>query len=188
MKGFHSLSRHALPHRLSITPCNPSEEESPVLRSLCTWIALLGLGGAALAAHGSPDTDRAPVHRNAAIQDPKQLPFSLPKVFERERGVSWDGRIGWKTPERAWLFAAALESSLEGVLRPDSPYRLSVTVLRAEPGARTFVVEFAILDASGESLELLQVEGSGPREGSVDEVYPAVAGEIVTTFKKSVLQ
>lgn len=159
-----------------------------MMRSLCTLIALLGLGGAALSAHGSLDTDRAPVHRQGAAQDPRPLPFSLPKAFERERGVSWDGRIGWKTQERAWLFAAALESSLEGVLRPDSPYRLSVTVMRAEQGARTFVVEFAIQDPSGESLELVQVEGSGPREGSADEVYPAVAGEIVTTFKKSVLQ
>jgi hypothetical protein len=36
-------------------------------------------------------------------------------------------------------------------------------------------------------VEVLQVEGVGPSDRSVDEVYPAEAGEIVTTFKKSVL-
>jgi hypothetical protein len=159
-----------------------------VMRSLCTLMALLGLGGPALWAHGSLDAGRVPVYKKDAAQDPKQLPFSLPKGFERERGVAWDGRIGWKTPERAWVFAVALESSLTEVLRPDSPYQLSVTVVRVEKGTRTFVVEFSIQDPTGESLEQVQVEGVGPRDGSVDDVYPAVAGQIVTTFQKNVLQ
>ncbi|WP_257310310.1 hypothetical protein [Geothrix fuzhouensis] len=158
------------------------------MRSLCTLMALLGLAGPALSARGSLDAGRAPVYKKAAAQDPKQLPFSLPKGFERERGVAWDGKIGWQTPERAWLFAVALERSLGDVIRPDSPYQLSVTVVRVEKGTRTFVVEFAIQDPSGESLEQVQVEGVGPREGSVDDVLPAVAGQIVTTFQKNVLQ
>jgi hypothetical protein len=109
-------------------------------------------------------------------------------AFERERGVSWDGHIGWKTQERVWVFAAALEASLKGIIRADSPYRLSVVVVRVEKQTGTFVVEFAIQDSSGESVELVQVEGAGPRQREMDEVYPAVAGAIVTTFKERLLE
>jgi len=49
-------------------------------------------------------------------------------------------------------------------------------------------VEFTIQDPAGEDVELVQVEGSGPGDRVLDEVYPALAGEIVTAFKKSVLQ
>lgn len=159
-----------------------------MLMKLCTLIAVLGLGGSPLSAGCSPDTDKAPFYLKDAGRNPKSLPLSLHTDFERERGVSWDGQIAWKTEDRVWVFAASLESSLKGVIRPDSPYRLSVTVVRAEKGTGTFVVEFSIQDPSGASVELVQVEGTGPRNRSIDEVYPAVAGEIVTTFKKNVLQ
>ena len=52
----------------------------------------------------------------------------------------------------------------------------------------TFVVEFTIKDPSGENVELAQVEGTGPYDLSIDEVYPAVAGQIVTTFEKNILK
>ena len=112
----------------------------------------------------------------------------MPPIFERDRGVSWDGRIGWKTKERAWVFAAALEGSLKKVVRADSPYRLKVAVVKAEKQTGTFVVEFDILDPSGESMELIQLEGTGPRNHAMEDVYPAVAGKIVTTFVTSLLK
>ncbi len=157
-------------------------------RKLCTLLAVLGLGGPILSAHASLDAIKPPSGRTLAAKDSRPLFSWFPAVFQRELGVSWDGEIGWKTRDRVWVFAVALERSLGQVIRPDSPFRLNVTVIRAEKGTGTFVVEFAILDASGESLEAVQVEGIGPSGGAVDEVYPAVAGEIVGTFKKSVLQ
>lgn len=157
-------------------------------RTLCTLMALLALGGPTLLAHAAVDSARPPTGRTLPAQVPKPLFTGLPAGFQRELGVSWDGEIGWKTPDRVWIFAVALERSLGQVIRPDSPFRLAVTVLRADKGAGTYVVEFAILNPSGESLEAVQVEGIGPRGPSVDEIYLALAGEIVGTFKKSVLQ
>jgi hypothetical protein len=61
-------------------------------------------------------------------------------------------------------------------------------VVRLEKQTGTFVVEFSIQDPSGESLELVQVEGTGPRDRSGEEIYPTLAAEIVTTFQKSVLK
>jgi hypothetical protein len=141
-----------------------------------------------LSAACSPDAAKAPAYTRNATRDPGTMTLGLPSEFAPERGVSWDGRIRWATEERVWVFAAALELSLKEVIRPDSPFHLNVTVVRAEKRTGTFVVEFSILAPSGESVELLQVEGVGPRDRSVDEVSPVVAGEIVTTFKKSVLQ
>jgi hypothetical protein len=150
-------------------------------------LALLGLAGSALAAHGAFDSVKA-MGRTPAAQDPRPQFTRLPAEFQPELGVSWDGRIGWKTRDRVWVFAAALERSLGPVLRPGSPFRLNVTVLQAEQASGTFVVEFDILDASGESVEAVQVEGTGPGGHALDEAYPRLAGEIVATFKKSVLQ
>ena len=149
---------------------------------------VLSLGGPTLSAKCSPDTAPVPFYTKFAGPDSKNVQVCLPPVFDRERGVSWDGRIAWKTEERAWVFAAALEGSLKGIVRADSPYHLSVAVVRLEKQTGTFVVEFSIQDPSGESLELVQVEGTCPPSRSTDEVYPAVAGEIVTTFKKTVLR
>jgi hypothetical protein len=102
--------------------------------------------------------------------------------------VSWDGRIEWKAEERAGRFAAALEGSLKGISRTSSPYRLSVAVVRVEKQTGTFVVEFSIQAPSGESVELLQIEGACPSDRPIEEIYPAVASEIVSTFEKSVLK
>jgi hypothetical protein len=151
-------------------------------------IPVLNLGGPTLSAGCSPDTAPASFHRKHTGPDSKQFQVCLPPVFDRERGVSWDGRIAWKTEERAWVFAAALEGSLKGIVRADSPYHLSVAVVRLEKQTGTFVVEFSIQDPAGESLELVQVEGAGPRNRSVEEVYPTLAAEIVATFAKSVLK
>lgn len=153
-------------------------------RSLCTFIAALALGGSPLSAARSFDTVKAPFPR----KDAAQLALTFPSDFRPERGVSWDGRIAWKAQEQVTVFAVALELSLKEVVRPDSPFHLSVTVVRAEKRTGTFVVEFAILAPSGESLEAVQVEGVGPSNRSMDEVYPAVAGQIVATFRKSVLE
>ncbi|GLH70896.1 hypothetical protein GETHPA_24290 [Geothrix rubra] len=153
-------------------------------RPLCTRLAVLALGGSLLSAAPSFDTVKAPVPR----KDAAQLALAFPSDFRPEQGVSWDGRIGWKAPERVAVFAVALELSLKEVVRPDSPFHLSVTVVRAEKRTGTFVVEFAILDPTGESVESVQVEGVGPTNHRMDEVYPAVAGQIVATFKKNVLQ
>jgi hypothetical protein len=149
---------------------------------------LLGLGGSGLAARCFPDAIPAAFHSKHAAWESRNLQLEVPATFERERGVSWDGRIGWKTEERVWVFAAALEISLKGITRADSPYRLSVAVVRVDKQTGTFVVEFSIQDPSGESVELVEVEGIGPSNQGLDEVYPALAGEIVTTFKKSLLQ
>jgi hypothetical protein len=157
-------------------------------RLLSTLIALVGLAGSASPATCSPDTAPAPFYLKSADRSSRQANLGLPPLFERDRGVSWDGQIGWKTKERAWVFAAALEGSLKQVVRADSPYRLRVAVVKAEKQTGTFVVEFDILDPSGESVELIQLEGTGPRDHAVEEVYPAVAGKIVTTFVKSLLK
>lgn len=157
-------------------------------RTLGTLLGLLGSGGAAFPAQGAVESIRPSFSRAADSQELRLRSAGLPVGFERERGVSWDGQISWKTRDRVWVFAAALERSLGEVVRPDSPFRLNVTVIRAEKGTGTFVVEFAILDPSGESVEAVQVEGTGPSGRSVDEVYPALAGKIVATFQKSVLQ
>jgi len=157
-------------------------------RTLCTLMALLALGGPALSAHASLDAIKPATGRTQAPQVSRPQFSWFPAAFQRELGVSWDGQIGWKTRDRVWVFAVALEQSLGKVIRPDSPFRLNVTVLRAEKGTGTFVVEFAILDPSGDSVEAVQVEGVGPSDRLVDEVYPALAGEIVGTFTKSVLQ
>jgi len=153
-------------------------------RPLSSRIAVLVLGGSLLSAAPSFDTAKAPSPRKEAAQ----LALTFPSDFRPERGVSWDGRIGWKAPERVAVFAVALELSLKEVVRPDSPFHLSVTVVRAEKRTGTFVVEFAILDSAGESVESVQVEGVGPSNRRMDEVYPAVAGQIVATFRKSVLE
>ena len=155
---------------------------------LVPLIVMLGWGGSGLSARCSPDAIPASFHSKNAAWDSRNLQPEVPAAFERARGVSWDGRIGWKTEERVWVFAAALEASLRGLIRADSPYRLSVTVVRVDKQTGTFVVEFTIQDSSGASVEWVQVEGIGPRNQVLDEVYPAVAGAIVTTFKKSVLQ
>ena len=157
-------------------------------RILFALMVLAGPGRSVLSAHGSVDSAPARHYGRNSTQDAKHFDFSFPPVFERERGVSWDGRIDWKTGERAWVFAAALEGSLKGIVRAKSPYRLSVAVVRAEKQTGIFVVEFTIQAPSGESVEVVQVEGVCPRNRSVEEIYPAVAGEIVTTFKKHVLQ
>ena len=151
-------------------------------------IPVLALGGPMLSAGCSPDTAHGALYMNYAGLDPRHVPSCLPPVFNRELGVSWDGRISWKTGERAWVFAAALEGSLKGIVRAGSPYHLSVAVVRLEKQTGTFVVEFSIQDPSGESLELVQVEGTGPCNRSGEEIYPTLAAEIVTTFQKSVLK
>ena len=155
---------------------------------LSTLVALLALCGSIPSATGSPVSTPSPFHRKGDDRDSRFVPFRFPAEFERERGVSWDGRIDWKTKDRAWAFAAALEGSLKGISRLKSPYRLSVTVVRVEKRTGTFVVEFNIQDPTGESVELVQVEGVCPSNHSTEDVYPAVAGEIVSTFKKSVLK
>jgi len=157
-------------------------------RILFTLIVLAGPDWSVLSACCSLDSAPARHYGRNSTQDAKPFDFSFPPVFERERGVSWDGRIDWKTGERAWVFAAALEGSLKGIVRAKSPYRLSVAVVRAEKQTGTFVVEFTIHAPSGESVEVVQVEGVCPRNHPVEEIYPAVAGEIVTTFAKSALQ
>jgi len=155
---------------------------------LSILIPVLSLGGPMLSAGCSPDTAPVSFYMKHTGPDSKQVQVCFPPVFDRERGVSWDGRIAWRTEERAWVFAAALEGSLKGIVRADSPYHLSVAVVRLEKQTGTFVVEFSILDPTGESLELVQVEGAGPRNRSVEEIYPNLAAEIVTTFAKSVLK
>ena len=157
-------------------------------RVLFTLIVLAGLGGSVLSARCSIDSAPARYYGRNSTQDARRFDGSFPPTFERERGVSWDGRIDWKTGERAWVFAAALEGSLKGIVRAKSPYRLGVTVVRAEKQTGTFVVEFTIEAPSGENVELVQVEGVCPRQGSETDLYPHLAEEIVTTFKKSVLQ
>lgn len=141
-----------------------------------------------LSAGCSPDALPAIFYSRNAAWASRNQHLTVPVAFERERGVSWDGQIEWKTRERVWVFAAALEASLKGIIRADSPYRLSVAVVRVEAQTGTFVVEFGIQDPSGESVELVQVEGIGPRRQVMDEVYPALAGAIVTTFKERLLQ
>ena len=155
---------------------------------LSILILVLSLGGPTLSAECSPDLAPVPFYTKFAGPDSKNVQVCLPPAFDRERGVSWDGRIAWKTEERAWVFAAALEGSLKGIVRADSPYHLSVAVVRLEKQTGTFVVEFSIQDPSGESLELIQVEGAGPRDRSIEEIYPTLAAEIVATFAKSVLK
>ena len=155
---------------------------------LSTLVALLAMGGSTPTAKGSPCPAPSLFQPKNAARDSRLIPFGFPAVFQREQGVSWDGRIEWKTPERAWAFASALEGSLKGITRVDSPYHLIVAVVRVETQTGTFVVEFAIQDQSGESMELLQVEGICPLNRSSEEVYRAVAGEIVATFEKSVLK
>jgi hypothetical protein len=157
------------------------------MRPLLAALLVL-LGGPALSAGCSPDAVPAPLYSKGAAGAARNQRLVVPGAFERERGVSWDGQIRWRTEARVWVFAAALEASLRGIVRADSPYRLRVTVVRVEAQTGTFVVEFAIQDPSGESLELAEVEGTGPRQRVMDEVYPAVAGAIVTTFKKNLLQ
>ena len=151
-------------------------------------IPVLGVGGPTLSAKCSSDPAPAAFCRKYAGPDFKTAFFCFPPAFDRERGVSWDGRIAWKTEERAWVFAAALEGSLKGIIRADSPYHLRVAVVRVEKQTGTFVVEFSILAPSGESIELVQVEGAGPSDRSMEEIYPTVAAEIVTTFEKSILK
>jgi hypothetical protein len=154
----------------------------------CILITWLGFSGAALAGGCTPDTAPATFYLRHAPQEVREVRACFPPAFVRDRGVSWDGRIGWKTEERVWVFAAALEGSLKPIVRADSPYRLSVAVVRVEKRTGTFVVEFSIQDPSGEPVEQVQVEGVGPGNRALEEVYPAVAGEIVATFQKSVLQ
>jgi hypothetical protein len=151
-------------------------------------IILFGSSGSTLPARCSPDAIPTSFHGKHAVWDSRNQRLAVPTAFERERGVSWDGQIGWKTEERVWVFAAALEASLKGIIRADSPYRLSVAVVRVEKQTGTFVVEFTIQDPSGDNVELVQVEGAGPRQRAMDEVYPAVAGAIVSTFKERLLQ
>jgi hypothetical protein len=157
-------------------------------KSLYILIPVLGLGGLALSAGCSPDTAPIPSCMKYAGPDSRDIHPWFPPAFNRERGVSWDGKIVWKTEERAWAFAAALEGSLKGVVRAGSPYHLSVAVVRLEKQTSTFVVEFGIQDPSGENLEIVQVKGAGPSNRSMEEIYPTLAAEMVTTFEKSVLK
>lgn len=150
--------------------------------------ALLGVGGPMLPACPSPDLAPAPSYLKRAPRNLRTVNTTLPPAFERNRGVCWDGRIGWRTEERAWDFATALEGSLKGITRPGSPYRLIVEVIRVEKQTGTYVVEFAIQDASGEEVEVVQVEGKGPRAPAAEATDPGLAGEMVATFEKSVLQ
>ena len=157
-------------------------------KSLYILIPVLSLGGPMLSARCSPDRVPAAFYMKYSGPDSKNVHVCFPPIFDRERGVSWDGKIAWRTEERAWVFAAALEGSLKGIVRADSPYHLSVAVVRLEKQTGTFVVEFSIQDPTGESLELVQVEGAGLRNPVVEEIYPTLAAEIVTTFEKSVLK
>ena len=157
-------------------------------KSLSILIPVLSLGGPMLSARCSPDTAPAAFYMKYSGPDSKNVHVCFPPIFDRERGVSWDGKIAWRTEERAWVFAAALEDSLKGIVRASSPYHLSVAVVRLEKQTGTFVVEFSIQDPTGESLELVQVEGAGLRNPVVEEIYPTLAAEIVTTFEKSVLK
>jgi len=120
---------------------------------LASLLILLGLSGSRLSARCSPNAIPAAFHAMNAAWDSRHLQLDVPAAFEPERGVSWDGRIGWKTEDRVWVFAAALEVSLKGITRVDSPYRLSVAVVRADQQTGTFVVEFSIQDPSGASVE-----------------------------------
>jgi hypothetical protein len=155
---------------------------------LPTLAVLLVLAASTQPVHGSPSLLPPPFTSRASGWEslvPRPL-FATP--FERGRGVSWDGRIAWKTPERAWLFAAALEHSLKEIVRGDSPYRLSVAVIQVEKEKGTFLVEFTVQGASGESLELVQVEGVVHSSPSADEAFRAAAARIVATFEESVLR
>jgi len=158
------------------------------MQKLLPTLILLALGGSIQPASGAPNLIPPPYfHRAPALE--ALVPHALfASPFERERGVSWDGHIAWKTQERAWVFAAALEYSLKGIVRRDSPYRLKVAVVQVEKKKGTFVVEFAVQDATGESLELVQVEGVVQSSPSDDEAFRAAAGSIVTTFEKSILR
>jgi hypothetical protein len=153
-----------------------------------TLVTVLGLAGAILSARCSPDAAPTRFYARGAAKDINRVEFSFPPIFEREHGVSWDGQIDWKTEERARVFGAALEGSLKGISRAGSPYRLHVAVVRAEKQTGTFVVEFTIQAPSGESVEVLQVEGVCPSNRASEGLYPVVAREIVITFKKSILQ
>jgi hypothetical protein len=155
---------------------------------LSILVPVLCPGGSMLSAGCSLDTALAPFYMKHAGPEFKNVQACLPPEFDRERGVSWDGRIAWKTEERAWGFAAALEGSLKGIVRADSPYHLSVAVIQLEKQTGTLVIEFTIQDPSGQSLELVQVEGVGPRGRPMEELYPNLAAEIVMTFEKSVLK
>ena len=155
---------------------------------LSILIPVLSLSGPTLAAKCSSDAAPLAFYMKHSGPDSKNVQVCFPPVFDRERGVSWDGKIAWRTEERAWVFAAALEGSLKGIVRANSPYHLSVAVVRLEKQTGTFVVEFSIQDPTGESLELVQVEGAGVRNPLIEEVYPTLAAEIVTTFAKSVLK
>jgi hypothetical protein len=155
---------------------------------LYVLIPVLSLSGPLLSAKCSPDTAHAAFYTKYTGPDSMHAQTCLPPEFDRERGVSWDGKIAWKTEERAWVFAAALEGSLKEIVRADSPYHLTVAVVRLEKQTGTLVVEFSIQAPSGESLELVQVEGAGPRNRSMEEIAPTLAAEMVTTFEKSVLK
>jgi len=157
-------------------------------RQLSTLIAITGMAGTILAATCLPDSRTAPIHAGSATRNLSRIEHALTPIFGQARGVTWDGQNDWKTQEGAWVFAAALEVSLKGLVRAGSPYRLRVAVVRAEKQTGTFVVEFTVQDPSGVSLEVVEVEGICPRNRSGEEIYPVVAGEIVTTFKKTILQ
>jgi len=82
---------------------------------LSILIPVLSLGGPMLSAGCSPDTAPVPFYMKYSGPDSKKVQVCFPPVFDRARGVSWDGRIAWKTEERVWVFAAALEGSLKGI-------------------------------------------------------------------------
>jgi len=158
------------------------------MRTLILIIAL-ALAGVAQAKE-FPQTLPKEFYATTARRGPSNLGFIWTAPgYDRSKGVTWDGALTWLADERSPAFNESLKAGLKDILKPNGAYRMSATVVLAEPHfflTGTYRVEFVVRDADGAIVALAHEQGFTAKK--TQEGPPEAADKVVGCLDKDLIR
>ncbi len=150
------------------------------MRTLILLLALALTG--AVQAKDFPQTLPKEFYATTAHRGPSNLGFiwTAPR-YDKAKGVTWDGVVAWLADERSPAFNEALKAGLKDILKADGAYKMTATVVLAEPHfvfTGTYRVEFVVRDTDGAIVALAHEQGCAakkPQEGQREAADKVVA-------------
>lgn len=102
------------------------------------WIASLILGGPTLVAGDVPKTLPAEFYKSSGHRQGKKAMCWVwtAQGYDKSKGFSWDGKLVWAAVDRCIPFRDRLKAGLEDLAKPESPYKLTATVVLSTSSSR----------------------------------------------------
>lgn len=156
-----------------------------------TLILILAMALAGVAqAKDFPQTLPAEFYTQTAKRGPSNLGFVWTAPgFDRSQGITWDGTVTWLADERSPSFNESLKTGLKDVLKPNGAYRMSVTVVLAEPHfffTGTYRVEFVVRDTDGAIVALAHEQGFTARK--TQEGQQEAADKVISCLDQDLIR